>query len=208
MNMNEVISLNESSTTLIPKLLRRLDVLESQGVMIQAQPLGFMRLALEGQKNNQEGLFLHVWVPGLPVQEGGPFMHTHVFDLESRIIKGAIQDTTFTPEPNPAGTFQLIGAVCAEDYCAPFDAGLGLVSMEKERVLDLKEGDIYTVPKNSFHSTTLLGDIAVTLIRKYNVEDKDPILAVPVGIKVPEDTFRRDQLDQVSAWKIIRSLLN
>ena len=44
-------------------------------------------------------------------------------------------------------------------------------------------------------------------MKKYNVELKDPVLAIPVGTLVPEDTFRRDQLDQVFAWNKVREVL-
>ena len=202
------LNLKDDFKILIPNLLERIEMLKKQGVLVQSQPLGFMRLALEGQKNNEEGHFLHVWMPGLPTQEGGPCMHTHVFDMESRVLLGSIRDVMLVPKEDSRGKYQLAGAVCKEEYCLPFKQE-GNVNMEVSRVLDVGKGEIYKIEKDNFHETLVTGDgVSVTLMRKYNVDQKDPVLAIPVGIEIPKDTFRRDQIDQEFAWEKIKELLN
>jgi hypothetical protein len=202
------LNLKDNFKILIPALLKRIDILKTQGVLVQSQPLGFMRLALDGQKNNEEGHFLHIWMPGLPTQEGGPFMHTHVFDMESRVLLGSIRDVMLVPKEDPNGKYQLAGAVCKEEYCLPFKQE-GNVNMEVSRVLDVGQGEIYKIEKDNFHETVVADDgVTVTVMRKYNVDQKDPVLAIPVGIEIPKDTFRRDQIDQEFAWNKIQELLN
>ncbi|HVT62367.1 MAG TPA: hypothetical protein VHD33_02620, partial [Legionellaceae bacterium] len=49
-------------------LLQKLNALRAQKCIIQAQPIGMMRIALNNQANSDEGFFLHVWLPGLPMQ--------------------------------------------------------------------------------------------------------------------------------------------
>jgi hypothetical protein len=74
--------------------------------------------------------------------------------------------------------------------------------------LDVSAGSTYEVPKDIFHDTTVLGDgLAVTLIKKSNVEDRDPVLLIPFGTDIPKDTFMRDQIKQDFAWNKIRELL-
>lgn len=207
--MNNEIDIHADLKTLAQVLLERIDFLQSQNIQVQSQPLGFMRLALDGQKNNQDGYFLHVWIPGLPTQKDGPFKHTHVFNMTSRILLGSIRDTLYNPIVDENGGYQLITAECKENYCLPSERVQDKIHIEIERTLDLSAGDTYQVAKGSFHDTTVLGDgIAVTLIRKENVENKDPILVVPIGVAIPKDVFRRDQIDQEFAWNTIKELLN
>lgn len=206
--MNKKINLDEDIKILASVLLERVAELKSKGVLVQSQPLGFMRLALDGQKNANEGLFLHVWIPGLPTQEGGPFMHTHVFDLKSRILLGSIKDTVYTPKSDSNGTYRLIRTRCAQDYCAPFTDVQDKVTMEVTEVKNMLAGNVYRVAKGDFHTTSIIGNgTAMTLMQKANVDDEDPILAIPVDTAIPEDIFRRDQIEQEFAWQKIRELL-
>lgn len=207
--MNNEIDISADLNTLSQVLLERLDFLQTQKIQVQSQPLGFMRLALDGQKNNQDGYFLHVWIPGLPTQKDGPFKHTHVFNMTSKILLGKIRDTLYTPIVDDSGKYQLITAECKENYCLPSERVQEKINIEVEKTQDMSAGDTYRVAKGSFHDTTVLGNgVAVTLIRKEDVENKDPILVVPIGVEIPKDVFRRDQIDQDFAWKTIKELLN
>lgn len=206
--MEDSIDIQADLKSTAALLLKRISVLELAGTLFQSQPLGFMRLALDGQKNNEPGHFLHVWMPGLPTQKHGPFRHTHVFDLESKVLIGKIKNTIYNPKANVEGEYQLVGATCAQDFCLPAKDTQGAVDLEISDTFEISQGATYQVLKGKFHDTTVIGDgVALTLIRKYNVEQKDPILAIPTGVAIPTNTFNRNQIDQDFAWLQIRKLL-
>src|SRR5690348_8531110 len=99
---------------LVRALLKRIDELRAAGTKVQIQPNGFMRLALEGQKNADNGLFLHTWIPELPCQR---FLHTHVFHLVSRVLKGSIKDTMYQMIPDDDGPYKLVKSRCTQEDC-------------------------------------------------------------------------------------------
>lgn len=112
-----------------------------------------MRLALRiGQKNAEAGQFLHVWNPTLPKQPGGPFIHTHVFHLRSRVVHGLLIDTTYEAVDDPNGDYKLILASCKESHCQPHGTE-ARSSLRQMRRLDVRPGQVYEVEKGLFHST-------------------------------------------------------
>lgn len=192
---------------IIPTLRRKINQLQSKGAIVQAQPLGLMRVALEEQKNSDSGLFLHVWMPELPIQEGGPFIHTHVFHLTSRVLLGNLTDVSYKSILDSQGNYQLVSGKCAQDYCLLTDV-LTRSQMEITRTLKLSEGEIYEIHKGNFHTTLIpASSTTMTLIRKSDVDDADPILAIPYGLKIAKTPFMRNQLDQDFAWRKIDALL-
>lgn len=196
-------TLYELHTLIREKLLRE----RARGTQVQTQPLGFLRLALDGQRNNEPGLFLHAWLPGLPTQKGGPFYHTHVFDLTSTVIFGTIEDTTYQAVPQTDGAFRLTTALCAQDFCLPQAHGNGSVEMRVLGTATIPQGGVYSVPKGTFHSTRILGDKrALTLIEKTNIDASDPLLAIPRTISIPSESFSRGQIDQQTAWNLLLQL--
>jgi hypothetical protein len=202
----EILNLRAERAILIPALQERIDFLETHGAKVQSQPLGFMRLPLRiGQRNNEHGQFVHAWMPGLPLQEGGPFPHTHVFHLTSRVVRGRVIDTLLQPVENPTGAYKLVPAKCSDDHCKPLEC-YSRVDLHSTRETTIEQDEVYEVPKGTFHTTTVLG-VALTLIEKSNVDESDPILAIPVHTSIPQEQFRRDQLDQRFAWEKIRELL-
>ncbi len=203
------LNLNDDNATLIPMLLERLEELSNIGGFVQVQPIGMMRISLNKQNNNQEGLFLHIWAPDLPIQAtGGPFAHTHVFDLESKVIRGEITDTTYTPISNKKGNFKIVKGLCLQDYCSLDEEIIDRVEMEVETVRKISAGTAYRVPKGKFHLTNIGGDgLAITIMKKSNVENASPLLAIQNNVTLSKEHFDRNQLDQRLAWKRVKKLI-
>ncbi len=185
----------------------RLDTLRDRGERIQAQPLGFMRLALGGQLNSADGQFMHIWIPGLPTQRGGPFQHTHVFDFESRILMGTIADITYSIQDNGQGEFVIVDAVCAQDACIP-NAGHRRANLLEAESRVFQAGEVYTIPEGVFHKTELVTNTAITIMQKRNVRPSNPLLAIPIGTDIPSESFVRHQLDQQWAWSTVLQLVS
>lgn len=203
--MSKSLDLYLSYSDIIDALIETTNMLCAQGIEVQSQPNGFMRLALEGQKNAEEGLFLHIWLNELPCQK---YLHTHVFHLTSRVIKGKIKDMQYSPEFNSDGKYQLVTSQCTEDSCLIQDR-ISKVNMKLIRTLYASTNDIYEMSKKSFHISYLCDSTpsAITLMKKSDIENESPILAIPIGTHIPTKAFNRKQINQDFAWKTIKKLL-
>ena len=208
--MIDIFNEKTNLTDIISWLDDRLYFLKENGATIQAQPLGMMRLALNGQKNSEGGLFLHFWAPDLPKSMSEPPLHTHVFHLKSRIIAGTIQDTLYKAVLNEAGDYQLIDAKCTEQNCSIINnTTIQRVNLEIEASRKFSSGEIYEVPKGAFHLTSFPEEnkLAITIIEKSDVDIENPVLAVAFSSKLDLEPFSRDQLDQNFSWnRILTSL--
>ena len=206
--MRDIFNVKIEFCEVIKQVITRAYELQRKGAIIQAQPLGMMRLALEGQNNADSGLFLHFWAPDLPKSLKKPPLHTHVFHMRSRIIKGMITDTTYRAIPDKTGDYQLVDAECTQEYCSMLN-NLQRVRIEIESVRELVSGEIYEVPKGDFHLTSLPNDVqtAITIMEKSMVDRVNPVLALPYKSQIDNTPFDRMQLDQKAAWKrILESL--
>lgn len=202
------IRLDDSIEVIIPKIIARIKNLEATGMKIQIQPLGFLRIPLEGQLNADNGLFLHLWSPSLRRQTGGPYIHTHVFDMRSKILLGTVIDKQYQALIDSNGNFQLITGACRQTTCSLIASeGRANLAITSERTH--KPGDLYQLPKETFHITEIpANDVAVTLMEKSAIDAKDPILAVPIEQGIPSEVFDRENVCQAAAWDLTYELLN
>ncbi|MCR9192217.1 MAG: hypothetical protein NXI01_06105 [Gammaproteobacteria bacterium] len=207
---NESLDLSGNHQQLIAYLLDKMDILRSQAASIQAQPIGMMRVALNNQKNAAAGLFLHVWQPGLPLQEtGGPFAHTHVFHLKSRVIKGSLKNINYEMVPNQHGSHNIVSGICKQEYCVlEKDTATDLADMNITEIQEIHAGEVYDVPKGIFHKTVIEeNETVITLMQKSEVEDASPLLAIPKKLPISLASFDRNQLNQETAWERLIELL-
>ncbi len=207
---NDYLDLSWDNKQLISKVLERMRTLRIQNSIIQAQPIGMMRIALDNQLNATAGFFIHIWLPGLPMQAtGGPFAHTHVFHLKSRVLKGKIRNITYLPVKSQKGTHKLVRALCEQNYCSLEQKEiLDRVDMKVVEARDICAGETYEVQKDTFHETIIENnDIVVTIMEKSGIEDYSPIAAIPYQQPISAELFDRNQLDQGAAWKQVIALL-
>lgn len=204
--MLKQINLYSNYNDLILILLETIEELCTSGTEVQTQPNGFLRLALCGQKNSENGLFLHIWMPNLPCQK---YPHTHVFHLTSRVIKGEIKDMLYMPVIDENGPYQLIKSQCTEESCLIVGEIVNKVKLNLIREMNLTTGDVYEVEKDLFHIGHLVNntEIAITLMEKSQAENNQPILAVPTNQTIPRKAFSRKQIDQDFAWDVIKKTL-
>ncbi len=202
--------LSQDFKTIVSYLIEHLKTLRASGAIIQAQPVGMMRLALGQQENAADGLFMHVWRPGLPMQAtGGPFAHTHVFDLTSRVLKGYIRNVLYQPQANPLGTHKLITAICEQDNCSLEQSRIiDTVDMVVTHTEDVYPGESYDVPKHVFHESLIQPDgVVVTIMQKKNVEYVSPVAAIPIELPINPKSFDRNQLSQTEAWQEVMEIV-
>lgn len=208
--MHCALDLSQDNTQLIPCILENIYMLRNQNSVVQAQPIGMIRIALQNQPNATGGFFLHIWMPGLPMQAtGGPFAHTHVFHLRSKILKGKIKNIIYTPVSTPNGSHKLVKAICEQDYCSLEQRDImDRVEMSIVETKTIRAGEIYEVAKDTFHETVIdNSNIVVTIMEKLNIDNRSPIAAIPYHLPISSELFDRNQLDQNTIWKQVITLL-
>lgn len=124
-------------------------------------PLGFHVVKVS---SGPDDLRLHFWKPG-GVDQPGYEIHDHIFDLESRVIEGAIRHRLYTAAADPKGPY----AVYSVDYSGTESR----LAKTDERVLlyqELEEvftaGDTYSVKAGKLHDAEIegFGSTAMTLV--------------------------------------------
>lgn len=197
------IDLEMSKKGLLENLIHNANLLKSAGAVIKAYPVGFLRLPFV--KNRSEpGYFLHVWRNDIPWTEFES-LHTHIFDMESRVLSGEIKNTLWkvTPDKNGGhmmckGTYEKNRMILKEE---------NRVKVDKLREETIFTDQIYYVRKDDFHSSTAKKGV-VTLILKQNVQpEKDPLVVLPINTKTQEGGFDSAQIEQSEAWHIIEESL-
>lgn len=179
------------------------------GTLIQHHPLGFLRLPLTNPNRLAEGLYLHVWPEGgLAKQEPASPIHCHVFDLESRVLLGALINLEYQVRINSDGEFRLLEAVYEGQQSARIPTHISAnCYLTGERVYEA--GQVYTLPKGTFHETRVLNEPVVTLMSKFNVDiRKQPLNVMPVeNVLEPTGFFDHASISQEHAWNIVMDIV-
>ena len=168
--------------------------------IIYVYPIGFIRLPFEKDRYT-DGLALHLWLRELPNQEKAT-LHTHIFDLESRILSGRVTDMQWRIEDSKEGAHMLTLATYANDeYTLQEQQDVQIVL---ERQQEHIAGDAYSVPKNVFHSS-IADNGTLTLIQKKNIDS-----AIKARVGIPKGVEQETgyvanvlSLSQDEAWDML-----
>ena len=164
---------------LIANLKSTMIQFEEQGKPVLAYRFGFLRVPFE-EDRSRDGLALHIWTKSLPADD---CPHTHIFDLQSRVLLGAVTNMIWTIDDSKDGQF----IATKPGYSHP-----GVLEYESQKRLNLvrKSFDTYTagtacdyyeLPKGNIHSSSFESD-TVTLIRRSNtIPDELPTNYIPEG---------------------------
>jgi hypothetical protein len=137
-----------------------------RGEVFRLHPLGFLRIRL-GWTDEGVQLLLHAWSPGTGAPGGEAGVHMHKFDLWSRVLGGAVEDSQYlwakSSAPD-AGEFRLFEAQVTDRASALLpSAETGDLRLRRRTLL--REGMTYGVPAGVYHSSaTPDGAQTVTLI--------------------------------------------
>ncbi|GAA4448700.1 hypothetical protein GCM10023189_06960 [Nibrella saemangeumensis] len=133
-------------------------------------PLGFYYCRL--YHNDEHQIRLHIWEPNYPVKQD-LYIHDHFYDLCSWVLCGEIKDFLYVVQ----------STTDTSDYCMfttsySIDKNIRilartnnflLVKKKEERII--KKNEKYIIPKDTFHSNTVLFDesnLTVTFVFTFN----------------------------------------
>lgn len=200
---NNPISLNASGSELFLFLRHKREC----GARVEHHPLGFFRLQLTSIDRLAEGLYLHVWPVGsLSKQEPLCPIHSHIFDLESRILLGRLANREYDVRYTNAGDCS-VQEVAYEGHHSTRLATSQHATCQLTQHTEYGPGDIYQLPKGIFHETVILQEPTATLMQKRNVErGKRPLNLLPSRLACVSSRFDHQLISQESAWDCILSL--
>lgn len=196
-------------------------VRERGGGNPRVHPNGFIQLDLEdvadswnaSHKRGHSGANrrMHIWNPPgiiLPHQGTVNEIHDHVFDMESTVVKGVLEQRLYT---------MTIGGFTAPDhelyravYSGKSDSRLESTGVKGYLVhresYPIKAGETYTQRAFTFHDSFAEG-LVVTIMTKKHIHDGDASVIVPVGT-VPDNSYdRAGAMPTEDIWNaIFRSL--
>jgi hypothetical protein len=180
---------------------------------IRVHPNGFVQVDLQPteeswRKSHHEGhsganLRLHIWNPPdhqLPHQGTVNEIHTHVFDMQSTVVRGKMTQQCYSfivgsewhqeRIKNPAKLTRLYKAVYGEKAANSRleDTGIkGQAVLEWD--IDVVAGGLYNQPAFTFHDSDPWG-CTVTVMEKMKVHQGDAYVLVPAGTE-PDNSYDR-----------------
>jgi hypothetical protein len=182
--------------------------LRSNGESPRFHPNGFIQLNL-----NKEGTKrLHVWSPNIALDKAQKTrhpIHDHIFDMESTIIVGAMQNLVYEfVESKRVKKYELFQA----RYNAPHDSTLyttGKTGWLVRRHIDsVVAGQTYTLPAFKFHDSNPVGFTATLMTKKAIYKNKTCTVVVPYGLDPDNDFNRATALSQETMWQEIKLALD
>ena len=188
----------------VEELLRLIESRRQNGEEIKLHPNGFLQLSLSSGHWREQGLRLHVWSDSLPRKNHPKFrIHDHIFDIESYILLGKIQNKNYIIRDDPEGEHLIV------------EAGLEDVHPTNKRVnaflsdyFSKVAGEKYTLPRLQFHSSESEASLTATVMSKKNTNLTIlPRVLAPVDYKTEELEGKR-VVDQALAWDVVKLVVN
>lgn len=168
-------------------------------VEIQVYPIGFLRLPFTKDRLH-DGFALHVWKNDLPWRDSFN-LHTHIFNMRSRVLRGAIIDTEWDVVENLKGEYRLTKPYYQDGRMVLEE--LGRVNIRPNLPDKHTQDEVYEVPKHQFHSSEV-EEGTVTLIEKSEINPNDhPLVVLQLNEPTQEGGFDSTQFPQDQAWAII-----
>ena len=144
-----------------------------------------------------DGSKLHIWTKDCPRQEVPTLIHNHTSGFSSTILAGILRNEEYTLEKAKHATgdieiYEMYEAVKRKKKDTKLEP------MGKQRYISYKRkfyfapGTTYQFPGtvDLFHATYPESDIVVTRVARWEEEDRNPIVLVPVG-EEPDNNFDR-----------------
>lgn len=186
--------------------------LKSLGRRPRVHPNGFVQFDVE------PGILrLNVWpaepIPGHPGRIHP--IHSHSFDIRSRIIAGALTNDVYAFEPSEYGNYVLHVATrtnAHDSVLAPLEKNfwgqpvpsMGYMVCIGSRTY--RPGESYTLDRKLFHDSIAKGLTATLMTLEKPDKFYAPMVAVPMDV-VPMNDYSREAYDEGMLWDIIAQVL-
>lgn len=169
-------------------------------------PLGFFHAASEVRIGLR--IRLHIWPPTwtIPMDQRTGEIHDHIFELNSFVLTGEVQNEIFQEDVDASSTHNLMDVSYADHKSLLVDKR-EQVALSTESKRTYVSGQIYRMPSGKLHRTSALGSPTVTLVLADSSSSSLPArVAVPLG-QTPPPPFSRRPLN-TEEYGIVREILS
>lgn len=160
------------------------------GLYAERHPLGFIKIELT-PLTERRSLSLHLWT-----NTGRTPIHSHHFDMESLVFRGALLDTEFEIEQDDGSALVMLDLTYdANEANRRFSQRDGRYAAHAVRTR-LAAATSYGVTKGVFHSTrSIVSGTAIVIMRRNVGTTGSGCLAAPTGVAAAQKEQRLSQSD-------------
>lgn len=192
----------------ISNLYEELIKLKSIGRKITCQPLGFYRIFIKPQDEFSPSLMLHAWLhDNQPKQSSDNDIHSHIFDMTSRIITGELVNEIYDVIDDQNGSYKLVRVtgnraknirIVSDEVVSP--------KLLSSRII--KEGEKYGFESKIFHRSIISKYPTITLMEKDNRLNEDAVNLIRAGFQENEvGEFVEPEINQEEIWTVILEII-
>jgi len=169
-------------------------------------PLGFLHLPLI--KNERTTIRLHVWPTGnRNTQEPNYPIHNHLFDIESNIFCGVIENTEYDINWNPSEPSHYLYDVAYEGQLSRINKTDDCVLCAPKSSQCYFAGQSYRIKQGSFHASRVdEGCLTATLVTTSHHVDVAPKVLVGLNAE-PTFIYDRVECDKDQLRNVLSSVL-
>jgi hypothetical protein len=170
---------------------------------LRVHPLGFLIANVSAWEMTMR---LHVWHPS----QGGPvdsdyLIHSHVFELNSRVLCGSLRNVIYDVRESVAGTREIYRVTYAGDSSI-LEPTQVYATADKVDTQTWAKGESYSFPAGSYHETVVPDDeLCATLVLPIPTSMKAPSVLGPRG--GGRRVFERVTIGRPGADLILQDLL-
>jgi hypothetical protein len=178
--------------------------LREDGREVISQPLGFYRIFLTAQNALSPGLMLHAWLANTqPKQSNSLDIHSHTFDMTSRVLIGELVNELYEAIPDSNGLHKLVNVyhdgVSSRRIVSDLPVQARLISRET-----VHERSKYGFKSKIFHCTIINKYPTITLMEKSNMITENAINMMGADYQKKEvGEYTKPVFDQDAVWDSI-----
>jgi hypothetical protein len=194
--LDNSIDLESTDRSTLIEYVREAVALRQFQLSLIQYPFGFVRFPFEIERN-KEGMALHIWLDDFSEQET---IHTHAFDLESRVLLGGITNYLWKNGESPESAHYRKIDVAHTEHQRKLKSGAATSPLEQYTATThtSEEKSFYRIQRGALHSTSARHG-TITLIRRLNFGTDSAVLFVPSGDMrdIPIRTMEKNRRDVI-----------
>lgn len=170
-------------------------------------PLGFYRLSLQTDSRVKDGFYIHYWSERSFAARFTDSIHTHIFDLKSKVFIGRMENHTYKARKCKNGSHQITKVIYSGNCSERTPIG-GSVCLDKSSKQIITEGECYEVAKGQFHNSVVTSFPCISLIQKSNVDSlQSPLAIVADRQHNNEVKYDHEVAHSIDVWEEIMEVI-
>lgn len=192
----------------VEELISILINIRKNGGKVLSQPLGFYRIFITAKDALSAGFMLHAWLDAdQPKQSKGRDIHSHTFDMKSRVLVGELKNEIYKLEERPNGSGKIVNV---------YHDGIKATRVVTDKIIEpileydevVHQDMVYEFKSKVFHCTVINKYPTITLMRKDNLISDHAVNVLSREFEYEEiGTYIQPTLEQDLLWDRIIGIL-